>query len=158
MASYYPPSAFYFRVQLDGGGASATPLDQAFQDASGLSVDMEPETVAEGGVNNYRHRLPVAAKYGDLVLKRGFVLPSAPLYTWCQQTLQAGLARPIETKSLVLQLLAPGGNDGSKIKILRQWSFAGAWPMKWALGDFDAQKNEVLIETLQFAYRYFTRS
>ena len=157
MAAYYPPSAFYFRVQLANGGGEATPLDAAFQDASGLSVEMEPETVAEGGVNHYRHRLPVAARYGDLVLKRGFVLPAAPLFTWCQQTLQDGLARPIETKNLVLQLLSPGGKDGSTIKILRSWSFAGAWPMKWALGDFDAQKNEVLIETLQFAYRYFTR-
>ena len=50
MAAYYPPSAFYFRVQLANGGGEATPLAAAFQDASGLSVEMEPETVAEGGV------------------------------------------------------------------------------------------------------------
>ena len=157
---YYPPSGFYFRVQLAnarGGAAGTAKLDMAFQDASGLSVEMEPETVAEGGLNNYRHRLPVAAKYGDLVLKRGLVTDTLPLFTWCQTTLQAGLAKPIQPKNLSLQLLGPGSGKGGP-KILCQWSFFGAWPTKWNLSDFDSTKNEVVIETLQFAYRYFERN
>ncbi len=157
---YYPPSGFYFRVQFaDGGGAAAgtVKLDMSFQDASGLSVEMEPETVAEGGLNTYRHRLPVAAKYGDLVLKRGFVTDATPMFTWCQTTLQQGLVQPIKPKNLSLQLLAPGSGQGAP-KILRQWSFYGAWPTKWNLSDFGSTKNEIVIETLQFAYRYFDRN
>lgn len=157
--TYYPPSGFYFRVQFAGGGdPGATRLDMAFQDASGLTVDMEPETVAEGGLNTYRHRLPVAAKYGDLVLKRGFVTSTAPLFTWCQQTLQAGLAKQIQPRNLTLQLLSPATQAGGNAQITQQWSFYGAWPTKWSLSEFNAQKNEVLLETLQFAFRYFDRN
>lgn len=156
--TYYPPSGFYFRVQFAGGGGDpARRLDMAFQDASGLTVDMEPETVAEGGLNTYRHRLPVAAKYGDLVLKRGFVTATAPLFAWCKDTLQAGLSKQIKPRNLTLQLLSPAAQGGATVQIMQQWSFYGAWPIKWSLSEFNAQKNEVLLETLQFAFRYFDR-
>jgi phage tail-like protein len=155
---YYPPTGFYFRVQVADGGAGTaaggSKLDVAFQDASGISVEIEPETVAEGGLNTYRHRLPTAPKYGDLVLKRGYVSQSLPLFQWCQKTIQGGLGQPIVTKVLSLQLLAPGDAD-STASILRQWSFYGAWPTKWNLSDFGSAKSDVVIETLQFAYRYF---
>jgi phage tail-like protein len=157
-APYYPPSGFYFRVQTVGSTGQAVAggakLDMAFQDASGISVEIEPETVAEGGLNTYRHRLPTAAKYGDLVLKRGFVTTSLPLFQWCQKTIQGGLSAPIVPKVLALQLLAPSA-DQSSPTILRQWSFYGAWPTKWNVSEFGSNKNDVVIETLQFAYRYF---
>lgn len=157
---YYPPPGFYFRVQTaDSGGkisAGGAKLDMSFQDASGISVEIEPETVAEGGLNTYRHRLPTAAKYGDLVLKRGYVTPSLPLFQWCQKTIQGGLAQPIVPKVLALQLLAPGATADATPTIVRQWSFYGAWPTKWSLSEFGSMKNDILIETLQFAYRYFS--
>jgi phage tail-like protein len=159
--TYYPPSGFYFRVQFAGSDTSSgtAALDLAFQDASGLSVEMEPETVAEGGLNGYHHRLPVAAKYSDLVLKRGFVTTATPLFQWCQTTLQGGLAEPIAPRNIALQLLSPAdGSATATAKILRQWTFYGAWPTKWNLSEFGAQKNEVLVETLQFAFRYFDRN
>ena len=56
----YPPCGFFFRVQtVDASGnaiAGGAKLDMAFQDAAGLSVEMEAETVAEGGLNTYKHR------------------------------------------------------------------------------------------------------
>lgn len=166
---YYPPSGFYFRLQLGGAGGT-DPVDSAFQEASGLAVEIEPETVAEGGVNSHRHQLPTPARFEDLVLKRGYVTTSHPLYAWCRETLLGEFARPIVVRTLSLQLLAPkahvaqlgapasafesGGTDGPEI--LQQWNFVGAWPRKWSVADFSAQRNEVLIETLQFSYRYFT--
>jgi phage tail-like protein len=164
---YYPPSGFYFRLQLGGG---TDPEDSAFQEASGLSVEIEAETVAEGGVNSFRHRLPTQAKYEDLVLKRGYVTKDHPLFVWCRETLRNEFAKPIVPKTLSLQLLAPRihiaelhaadrryvekHSDGPEI--LQQWNFVGAWPRKWSVSDLATQKNDVLIETLQFAYRYFT--
>lgn len=157
--SYYPPSGFYFRVQLaDSTGkavAGGAKLDMAFQDASGLSVEIEPETVAEGGLNTYRHRLPTAPKYSDLVLKRGYVTQTLPLFQWCQKTIQGGFSQPIQPKVLSLQLLAPGATEDAAPTIVRQWSFFGAWPTKWSLSEFTSTKNDVVIESLQFAYRYF---
>ena len=158
-AQYYPPSGFFFRLQtVDSSGqaiAGGAKLDMAFEDASGLSVEMEAETVAEGGLNTYRHRLPVQPKYGDLVMKRGFVTQSLPLYQWCKATIQGGLSKPIQPKTLAVQLLSPTSGDADPT-ILRQWTFFGAWPSKWNVSDFGSNKNDVVIETLQFAYRYFT--
>ncbi len=154
----YPPCGFFFRVQtVDASGnaiAGGAKLDMAFQDAAGLSVEMEAETVAEGGLNTYKHRLPSLPKYSDLVLKRGFVVQSLPLYQWCKATIQGGLAKPIQPKTLAVQLLSPG--TSADPTILRQWTFFGAWPSKWEVSEFNSTKNEVVIETLQFVYRYFT--
>ena len=155
---YRPPGAFYFRVQTVGSTgqpvAGGAKLDMSFQDATGMSVEMEPETVVEGGLNTYRHRLPTTAKYGDLVLKRGYVTQSLPLYQWCQKTIQAGLSQPIQPKTLALQLLAPADDEASPT-ILKQWNFYGAWPKKWSVSALNSTKSEVVIETLQFAFRYF---
>ena len=154
----YPPCGFFFRVQtVDASGnaiAGGAKLDMAFQDAAGLSVEMEAETVAEGGLNTYKHRLPSLPKYSDLVLKRGFVVQSLPLYQWCKATIQGGLAKPIQPKTLAVQLLSPG--TSADPTILWQWTFFGAWPSKWEVSEFNSTKNEVVIETLQFVYRYFT--
>lgn len=154
----YPPPGFFFRVQTIGDNGQAVPggakLDMAFQDAAGMSVEISPEAVAEGGLNTYQHKLPTAPKYTDLVLKRGFVRKSLPLYQWCKATIQGGFSKPIQTKTLAVQLLAPS-SSGSDPAIVRQWTFYGAWPTKWAVSDFASNKDEIVIETLQFAYRYF---
>lgn len=159
--TYYPPTGFFFSLQtVDPGGGTAgssAKLDMAFQEASGLSVEISTESYAEGGLNGYRHRLPAAPKYPDLVLKRGYVAQSLPLYRWCEETLQQGFARRIQPKLLVLQLLSPDPNTGLT-GVVRQWDFYGAWPIKWSISDFNASKNEVLIETLTFSYRYFSAS
>lgn len=181
MSFYYPPTGFFFRVQapeLEGSSAAAEgENDMAFQDASGLSVELAVEEVAEGGVNGYRHRVPTRSKYGDLVLKRGFVYRSLPLFKWCAETIQGGLQKRIVPQTITLQLLRsapsvanqPAGESikppsaveqkaAAKEDILRTWSFFGAWPTKWELSGFDAMKSEIVIETLQFAYREFATS
>jgi phage tail-like protein len=179
MSFYYPPTGFFFRVQVldlpPESSAQEGENDVAFQDASGLSVEMQTEDVVEGGLNRYRHRLPTAAKFGDLVLKRGYVYRSLPLFKWCAATLQGGFQQKIAPKTITLQLLRSslsvarkpandetftdkeGKSGTAKEDILRTWSFSGAWPTKWELSDFGAMKSEVVIETLHFAYREFTQ-
>lgn len=165
---YYPPPGFYFRVEIHDLPAVAAPTaaggtgvasgedDAAFQDASGLSVEMAPEEIPEGGQNGFRHRVPTVPKYADLVLKRGYVYRALPLFKWCEATLQGGLAERIKPKTLTLKLLNPRTSPVEQGEILRQWTFLQAWPTKWELSEFGATKNDVLIETLQFAHRGFT--
>jgi hypothetical protein len=38
------------------------------------------------------------------------------------------------------------------------YSFIRAWPVKWSVSDFKAQENGLVIETLELAFNYFTRS
>ena len=36
------------------------------------------------------------------------------------------------------------------------WHLVGAFPTKWAVSDFNASNNAVVIESLQMYYQYFT--
>jgi len=61
MAKQYPPVGFHFRVVFSGIGDSD--VDSRFQSVSGLSMELETETVKEGGENRYEHVLPVRSKF-----------------------------------------------------------------------------------------------
>ena len=38
------------------------------------------------------------------------------------------------------------------------WSIGRAYPVKWSVGGFDAMKNEIAIETMEFAYHSLKRT
>ncbi len=145
---FLPPASFYFSLQFSNAKFSA---DNAFQEAAGLSVEMEVEEIREGGQNMYKHRLPTGAKYGNLVLKRGFVSHGSKLAVWCEATTTTDFSRPIETYDVLLRLLDASGFA------LATWAFLDAYPVKWSLSDFRAQESALAIETLEFAYSMFRR-
>jgi phage tail-like protein len=147
-AAYYPPAGFYFQLQFTN---IATALDNAFQEAAGLSVEWELEEVREGGQNLYKHRLPTVPKHANLVLKRGFVGSNSALATWCAATLAADFSTPIVPRDVLLSLLNGNGQP------LASWSFLDAWPVKWSMSDFKSQENALAIETLEFAFATFQR-
>ena len=39
----------------------------------------------------------------------------------------------------------------------RSWGFVNAWPVSWQVEAFNASKNEVAIEKLEFSYQYLSR-
>ena len=41
---------------------------------------------------------------------------------------------------------------------LRSWSIGRAYPVKWSVGGFGAMKNEIAIETMEFAYHTLKRT
>ena len=144
----HPPTGFYFQVQFAN---SSTAVDNAFQEASGLSVESELEEVREGGQNLYKHRLPTVAKFPNLVLKRGFVSSNSALAAWCTETISTDFSTPIVPRGLLLTLL--NSND----QPLANWSFSEAWPVKWSMSDFKSQENALAIESLVFAFTTFQR-
>ncbi|HET6610234.1 MAG TPA: phage tail protein [Rhodopila sp.] len=151
---YYPPPAFSFTVTV-AGSASALQLssgyDCGFQEVSGLDATFETEAVPEGGQNGYVHKLPKVGKYPNLVLRRGYVTKPSFLSEWAAQTVGSSLADPILTQSLVVMLL------GADRVPLVAWYCAQAWPVRWVTGPFDSAKNQVLSESLEFAYAYASR-
>ena len=40
---------------------------------------------------------------------------------------------------------------------LEAWNFVKAYPVKWSISNFNAQGNELVVETIELAYQYFTR-
>ncbi|AEV32321.1 MULTISPECIES: phage tail protein [Flavobacteriales] len=144
---YYPPVSFYFKLSFQGISGQA---EASFKEVSGISMEMGVEEIAEGGVNDFKHRVPTTAKFSNLVLKRGLVTKKSELFQWCQDSIGGGLEQPIKPKIIMVMLLS------EKRAPIKSWSFANAWPVKWSISEFDSMKNEVAIESLEFAYNYFT--
>ena len=143
MAGYYPPIGFHFNVEFSGIATKA--FDHEFQSVSGLSVDLETEEIAEGGENRYKHKIPVRTKYPNLVLKRGLLIDSGVI-KWCRDALEDFVIKPVD---LTVSLL------GENHDALQTWSIIGAYPVKWSMGDFNAEENKIVIETLELSYNYF---
>lgn len=149
MSSYYPPVSFYFTVNLVGLGSDG---DSSFLEVQGLSAEREVQELKEGGENTFTHRLPGPAKYGNLILKRGVLLPNSGLATWCKGVLESNFDTPIQPNNLILSLLNASG------AALMNWQFTNAWPVKWTVSDMSAEKNEIAIETIELAYSYFVKA
>lgn len=144
MIDYYPPWGFHFRVEFIGVGGNRN--DVRFQSVSGLSVEYEYETFKEGGENRFEHKLPVRTRYADLVLKRG-MLTDSDVIRWLLDAFQKRSFTPVDITVVLL-------NDQSEP--LRTWNVTGAVPKKWLVSDFNSTENGIVVETMEFAYRYFT--
>ena len=138
-----PPVAFRFTVQIAGSPGQD---DAIFQEASGLSSEIDAEISREGGENRFVHALPKAATHPRLVLKRGIADLQSPLVRWCEAVLEASLSQPIETRDLTLRLLDETGAP------LRAWSFRDAYPVRWTVDSFQSDKARLAIETIELAH------
>ncbi len=145
MDEFYPPVAFYFKLSIEGASG-----DASFKEVSGISMEMDTEEIAEGG-NSYKHRVPTSVKFSNLVLKRGLVPKDSEVVQWCLDTFGSGLSSGIQPKTITVSLLDEEANP------LNTWSFSNAWPVKWSVSDLNSMNNEIVIETLEFAYSYFEK-
>lgn len=144
MATYYPPVSFHFKVEFNG--ITPQDVDVQFQSVSGLSVDIDTEEFAEGGENKFKHKFPVRTKYPNLVLKRGMATDSK-LIDWCRDAIENFQFKPVD---LTVKLL------NEEHEPLVTWNVVHAYPVKWAVTDFNAEENKLAIETIELAYNYFT--
>jgi phage tail-like protein len=151
----YPPVSFFFEVKFLGQNLDKVAVETRFQSVTGLSVKMETESLAEGGENRFQHALPKGATYDPLVLKRGLVKDSA-LVQWCTDAI---LHLDIRPMNLLVNLLHLKQTDQSKppdkIEPLMSWKVINAWPKKWSVSEFHAEKPDIAIETLELNYHYF---
>ncbi|WP_062057013.1 phage tail protein [Aquimarina longa] len=142
----YQIVGFHFRVSF--GETGKFKEDVKFQSVAGLDVQIEKETLKEGGENRFEHTIPGRRKYSPLTLKRGIVRPSkSGLTTWCKEAFNDLKITPIQTVNV--ELLNENHN------ILIQWRLSHVWPVSWKVGELNAEKGEVLIETLELNYNYF---
>ena len=143
MEDYYPPWAFYFKVEFS---ISKERNDVRFQTVSGLTVEYDMEEYKEGGENRFTHKLPVRTKYADLVLKRGMLTDSSVI-KWCLDAFRDRVFTPADVNVI---LMNESGDP------LRTWKVAHAIPRKWSVNDLNSGDNAVVIETMELSYRYFT--
>jgi phage tail-like protein len=130
-----------FGVLFFAGGVIPNPLDIRFRKVSGLSAEVETESVSEGGQNLYTQKLPKAVRYNNLVLERGMVIGS-PL------NLEFNAAMSLfkfATSNVLVTLL------GESRAPLAAWLFMKAYPVKWSTSDLTAEPA-LVIDTLELAY------
>ncbi|MDR6763856.1 phage tail-like protein [Flavobacterium sp. 2755] len=144
MANYYPPVGFHFLVEFQGLGSKEK--DHQFQSVSGLSVDIETEEIAEGGENRFKHKLPVKTKYPNLTLKRGILIDSVVI-DWCRDAIENFSFKPV---NLTVKLL------NQQHQPLVSWNVVHAYPVKWAVEDFNAEESKLVVENVELTYNYFT--
>ena len=130
-----------FGVFFFAGGVSPNPLDIRFQKVSGLSAEVETESVREGGQNLYTQRLPVGVKYNNLILERGMVVGS-PL------NLEFNAAMSLFKFAASNVLVTLLSEDKAP---LAAWLFMKAYPVKWSTSDLDAEPR-LVIDTMELAY------
>jgi phage tail-like protein len=147
MPSYYPPVGFHFRVEFSS--LTSDTKDARFQEVAGLSAELGIEEIVEGGENRFAHRLPERARYSNLILKRG-LLTDSKLIDWCKDAIESFEFEPTTVNvTLLNEDHEPLGDT---------FSFVKAWPVKWSVSDFNAESNAIVVETLELAYNYFTRT
>lgn len=138
-----PPVGFHFSVifQL----FPQTPNDFRFKEVSGLEMEMQMESIPEGGQNRFTWQLPTKAKYSELVLKRGMFIGSGILM-WCKNAFENFVFEPV---NIIISLL-----NEHHVPI-QAWYVVNAIPKKWSVSSFDAEKSAVVIESITLSYQYF---
>lgn len=145
MATYYPPVGFHFRVDIDGITQDGN--DIRFQEVSGLNASVGEFPYNEGGENRFVHRLADRITYEKLILKRGLLVGSK-LIAWFKDAVESFQFDP---KDVLVTLL------NAEHEPLESWSFVKAYPVKWSISGFNAQQNEIVIETIELSFQYFRR-
>ena len=150
MPAYYPPAGFHFKVEINGISEDA---EQRFQEVSGLSVEVETETLREGGENRFEYKLPKRAKYPNLVLKRG-LLTGTKFLDWFKSALNTYFIVAIydfKPADITVTLLDEADQP------VAVWNVVQAYPLKWSMSDLKSTENAIVIETMELAYQYFER-
>lgn len=138
---------YHFSVSFIDGGKT---VDAAFRDVSGFSAELTTEEFTSGGENGVCYKLPKGVKYGNLKLSRALSGSKEmdDITTWAEAAINDFVISP---RTVVVSLL------NEEHKPVRTWRFSDAYPVKLALGEMDAFKNELAIETLELAYKYVKR-
>ena len=141
-------AAFHFKVTFLAANPDASEnnlFNMAFSEVSGLSSELQTEDVVCAGENRYVYHLPKPAKTKNLVLKRAYSTRSSDLVTWAENAIYNFKFRLCD---IIVELM------DEKHETVKSWYFCDAYPVKLNYTNLKADANEILIETLELAYKY----
>ena len=137
-------------TQTPGDSPTGSELgDGAFQECSGLEVEMDVGEYLEGGRNDGVIKQVGRAKYTPIILKRGMFYPSGgganrDLWKWIQGIV-AG-ERPVARYDGMIKVMSSGEN------VSATWVFDRGLPTKIRGPELNAKTGEVAIEELTIAH------
>lgn len=141
MARIDPFRGFRFVVEIEGIASAA------FTRVKGLSREIKHESIREGGVNDYEHKLVSQVSYPPLVLERGLAFTN--LWQWIQDVANGEVVR----RKISIRLQSEGGEPAQGFA----WHADAAFPVKWSCSDFDAHSSQILMESVELAHHGLRR-
>jgi phage tail-like protein len=135
-----PYHSFNFLVEIEGI------LVGGFSECTGLQVEVEVASYAEGGFNDYEHHFRGRTRYPPLTLKHGLT-PIEGLWSWHQDVVQGNVVRRNGTIYLLNRLHIP----------VLWWNFKGAFPIKWTGPDLRADSSSVAFESVELVHQGLSR-
>jgi phage tail-like protein len=137
-----PLRGYNFKVEIDGISRNG------FRECSGLDTTSDPILYREGDSKVYtEQKLPGLVKYGAITLKYG-ITDDHSLWDWRKKTIDGKTER--KNGSIILM------DTASEEKV--RFNFVNAWPSKYTAPTFNAQGNEVAIETFEIQHEGLVRA
>jgi phage tail-like protein len=126
----------HFFVEIDG-------ISQAgFRECSSLEIQTEVYEYQEGGLNEFKHKLPGRSACTNITLRYG-TSSSLDLWHWYQNVVRGR----IERKNISIVLY-----NTQQEEVMR-WNLRSAYPVKWVSPRFFVDKAEVACDTLEIAFQ-----
>jgi phage tail-like protein len=123
--------------------------DGAFQECTGLDIEMDVQEYQEGGRNDGTIRRVGRAKYQNLVLRRGMFWSTGggvnrDLWDWLQGVVSG--VRPVVRYDGIVEVM------GTTDDVVARWVFRRGLPARIAGPQLNARTGEVAIEELHIAH------
>lgn len=150
--SDYPALGFRFKITFSWIGKSES---FSFQSISMLNKTNKSVLISNGGDNTHQYKLPTFNQYKDVKLVRGLMKRDTVLNSWFENMGLDPTGR-IRTANVVIELRDV--NDKNQIKTIEKWTLYNCYPTSVLLGELNAQKGQVLLETVTLAYSKYERN
>ena len=138
--NYVTTNRFYVEIE--------SKITASFTECSGLGVQIQKETVVEGGLSNQRRILLGAAEFSDVTLKRG-LSGDKVFWDWLNALLlprREGTQIKDHRRNVNILTFNQAGQTQ------QCWTLIGAVPVGWQTPSLQAEGNAVAIEELTLAY------
>jgi phage tail-like protein len=129
-----------FLLEIDGLARAS------FAEVTGGDSTIDVTEYREGGENTTPRKLPGLTKHGNIVLKWGLT-SDVELWNWHKDAVRGTVRR--RNGSIV-------GLDRTGQEAAR-WNFVNAFPSKYDTPDFNAEGNDVALETLELVHEGIER-
>ena len=134
-----PLQSYKFRVSISG-----IPSTIGFKSVSGLSREVEVVEYLEN-MFDYTHKMPGRETVGEVTFQRGMYADTTLLDAYTSIFKESSAVR----RDVTINVTDRYGN------IRRTFQLAECWFSKYEASDFDAESNDVLIETLTMQFENF---
>jgi phage tail-like protein len=153
-----PFTTFNFHISFTLSGKEKEVCTAEFSECSGLEMNMEVNTIKEGGNNTEQIHLAGPMTYGQLTLKRGMT-SNYDLWDWFE-SVQTNRNLRVDGE---VQILAPKPSSkekkppGAKIKNI-VFKLSNCMPVKMVAPTLNAKDGEIAIEEMQLVYERLQRT